>query len=299
MLDNVTDFTASLRTKAQAIGPGAVAVDPLFIEDPSVTKVVEYALKARKNILIVGPTGCGKSSLMVNICARLNEGMEIASLDGETSTDNLIAKMLITESNGQAVTSVSFGPALRAYRDGKILLLEEVDMANPDILASLHRIMETQSSFYTCNVGSGEVVKRHAKFGVAATANTIGSGEDSFIYAGTKPLNQAFMNRFSLTVRMNYLPEDLEVKVVVSKTDLPRDIAHKMVEVANEVRLAKKTSSNQQLVSTISTRDLIEWGQLVVGTGLPASEAAEYAFLNRINEADAQVIREFVRNKAC
>lgn len=298
-MDNaVKDFTSSLRSKAQAAGPDAVAIDPHFVEDAVAAKVLEYAIKNGKNFLLVGPTGCGKSSLVVNVCARLQRALEITSLDGETSTANIIAKLLIAEGlNGQSVTSVAYGPALRAYRDGKILLLEEVDMANPDILASLHRLMETQSRFYTCNEGVQDVIRRHSNYGVGATANTIGTGEDNFVYAGTKPLNQAFMNRFAVTIRMDYLPADKEAKVVEAKAGIDAHFAKRMVEVANEVRKARKSATNRQLVATVSTRDLIEWADLTANTGLSARQAAEYSFLNRINEADAEVIRGFVANK--
>ena len=246
-------------------------------------------------MLVVGPTGCGKSSLVINVCARLRERLEIVSMDGEVSTDNLLAKMLLTVENGKEVTQVAYGPALRAYKDGKGLLLEEVDMGNADVLASMHRILETQSGFYTCNVGAQDSIKKASTFFCAATANTTGWGEDTFIYAGTKPLNQAFMNRFSLTVKLNYLPKAKEIDVLVNKTRIPKQLAEKMVTVAGEVRDAR-TKAVDRVASVISTRDLLEWADMVQGMNMRPTEAAEYTFLNRAPESDAEIMRRFISN---
>lgn len=303
-ISSAQDFASSIRTKKQNTGPGELKVDQHFIEDPRVSRVVEFAIKRRKNLLIVGPTGCGKSSLAVNVMARMKDQAEIFNCDGETCTDNLIGKPWTdVDAEGKGITVVAYGAAVRAYKEGKTLLLEEVDHAMPDVHASLHRIMERQSSFYTLNVGQEEIIKRNDNFCVVATANTIGSGEDSFLYAGTKVLNLAFLNRFALTVKMDYIDKPNEITIVTNKTGIDTDIAKKMVFTANDVRDAANpariggVSGTSGLASTVSTRDLIEWADLVVGMGKSPVEASEYAFLNRINDTDADKIRTFISNR--
>ena len=299
-------FAASIRNKVSSVGePDEMVVDPNFQEDPIVAKVIEFAIRMNKNLLIVGPTGCGKSCLAINVLARMRERGEVFSCDGEVSVDNLIGKLLVTvDKSGASITSPAAGAALRAYVEGKKLLLEEVDMAVPDILASLHRIMEINQKFYVCNIGAQEIIPRHKSFSVIATANTIGTGEDTFMYAGTKPLNMAFMNRFSLTIKMGYLPKAAEVKVLISKTGVDQSIATRLVDVANDVRdaadpkrLKTVAPGSARLVSVVSTRDCIEWADAIVGMGLQPKEAAEYAFLGRISESDQDIIRTFITNR--
>jgi len=303
-ISNAQDFASSIRTKKAQAGPGELKVDPHFIEDPRAAKIVEFALKRRKNLLIVGPTGCGKSSLAVNVMARLKDRAEIFNCDGETCTDNLIGKPWTdVDAEGKGITVVAYGAAIRAYRDGKTLLLEEVDHAMPDIHASLHRIMERQSDFYVLNVGKEEVIPKHQNFMVCATANTIGSGEDTFIYAGTKVLNAAFLNRFALTIRMDYIDKTNEIKVVTNKTGIDAGLATQMVDTANDVRDAANpariggVSGTSRLSTALSTRDLLEWADAIIGTGMQPKKAAEFAFLNRTNETDAQQIRTFISNR--
>lgn len=293
LLNQAQNFSAGLRPKKVQTGPGEIYVDPHFIEDPRAAKVLEFAFRRRKNALLVGPTGCGKSCLAINVAARLQESIEPFSCEGETSTDHLIGKPW-KRPTGETVTV--YGAAARAYKNGKILLLEEVDMANADILASLHRIMEVNQGYMVLNVGEEEIIEKNPNFCVVATANTIGTGEDTFMYAGTKPLNQAFMNRFSLTVRMDYLPPDKEQKVLEKKTGIDAQIAQKLVQIAQEAREANKQDVDRT-VSTISTRDLLEWSEAIVGMDMDILEASWYAFLNRANEADVEVIQRIITNR--
>jgi MoxR-like ATPase len=116
------------------------------------------------------------------------------------------------------------------------------------------------------------------------------------MYAGTKPLNMAFMNRFGIVAKMDYLSSDKEIKVLMNKTGIDNTHANQLVSVANDARSATK-AVDAQIMTPISTRDLIEWGELIIGANLNPKDAAEYAFLNRANEADREVLRRFVENR--
>lgn len=307
--NSAVSLAAQLRNKnASTGGIDELKVDPHYEEDPQVAKIVEYAITRGKNIVIVGPTGCGKSTLAINVLARLKRKAEIVSCHGETSSDNVIGKpWLITDPNsGESITKVAYGPALRAYSQGKTLMLEEVDMSSADVLASLHRILEVKTDFYISDIGEQEVIPKHKLFGVVATANTIGSGDDDFMYSGTKPLNLAFLNRF-LGVHMGYLPEAKEVQVLKNKTGIDNQYALKMVRVANEVRDCSDpkriaggalTAGVSPMVSVISTRDLIEWGDMVMELGISLKEAARFCFLDMMPDADQESVLKLMENRS-
>lgn len=309
--NKAVDLADKLRNKNKASGePDELKIDPHFHEDPSAAMLLEYAIKRGKNAIIIGPTGCGKSSLAINVLARLKRKTEIVSCHGETSSDHLIGKpWLIKDLETQeSITKVVYGAALRAYGgdsrapDGKTLLLEEVDVAISDVLASMQRILETKTEFYHCDIGESEVIVKKPLFSVIATANTIGTGEDSFKYAGTKPLNLAFINRFCPRIIMGYLPKDKEIEVIVNKTGIDKNVASQMVEVADLVRQAGDPKViagglvpsiiGMPLVGVISTRDLIEWGDLVVELNFDVKEAAKPCFLNTMPEAEQEAVQK-------
>jgi len=306
-ISNATDFAAELRNKNGQTGDtDELKVDPHFEEDPKAAMLVEYAVNNRKNILMVGPTGCGKSSLAVNVLARLKRKAEIFSCHGETSSDGLIGKpwVVVDPATNEGITKVAYGSALRAYKYGKILLLEEVDMAMAGVLASIQRILEVQSDFYICDIGEEEIIPKNKLFSVIATANTIGTGEDDFMYAGTNALNLSFINRFSVRYIMDYLTPEKEKKVLVNKTGIDEDIAEKMIRVANDVRdasdpkriAAGSVPGGTQLASVISTRDLIEWADMTMSCPLDIKEAASYAFLNCMPDSDQESVKKFLDN---
>jgi cobaltochelatase CobS len=293
-LNAAHELVSRLRaSKAAPTGPGVEKVDPHLWEDPMPLKLLEYAVARRKNAYVYGPTGCGKSSLVINVLARKGEAMEYFSCAGETSTDELIGKPW-RKPSGEVV--VVYGAAVRAYRDGKVLLLEEVDHAQPDILTPLHRMLEVNRDFMTINIGDGEVIPRNPRFSVIATANTIGTGEGSWQYNGTKPMNAAFMSRFGV-VPMGYAPEAEEKKILVKKTGIKPDMAQTLVRVAHEARELLVDATNR-IATAISTRDLLEWAELIITGNFTMVQAATWAFLGKANEADREVLTRLVEN-AC
>jgi cobaltochelatase CobS len=298
-LQTALDLASSLRKhKAEPDALDAVQVDPFFIEDPKASAILDYAIRRRKHVYVFGPTGCGKSSFLINVAAKAGRRMEIVSMDVESSKFDIIGKLVIeTNEKGESVTAVTLGPVLRAYAEGKILLLEEVDMGNPDVLAGMHRILEQQSNFVTVDIGKPITVKRHPDFQCWATGNTSAWGEGSFLYAGTKPQNQAFMNRLNLTIEMDYIDPYNEIKVVHSKTGLDTNVAREMVLAAHDVREGQKSTSDR-IASVISTRDLLEWAEMVQGNAnISAKEAAEVCFIQRMAENDREIVRRFISNR--
>lgn len=240
------------------------------------------------NILMVGPTGCGKTTLIQELASILNQPFRRYNLNGQVKVAHFLGeKTLEPSDDGQAIVVWVDGVLPQAMRCGFWLLLDELDMCPPQILAALQGVLE-QDKILVIMDNQGEVVKPHPDFRIFATANTLGKGDESGLYAGTNILNEAFLDRFGTILECPYLEPDEEIDVLMLKTGIDKAIAEKMVETANKVRLGFE---KDECYSTFSTRKLLSWASKAVVSD-DVVQSCKVAVLNRLPRDD----REFVAN---
>lgn len=267
-------------------------VDPNFYEDPEVVKIVEFCLKERKNLLIVGPPGVGKSSLLLNVAGRFRMAVEYYGCNGESNTDQLIGVPSATLIDGVKVPVPVFGAAVLAFKYGAMLTLDEVDFMTPEVASCLHQMGELSTKRITIYLNGKHIIERHPEFFMVATANTAGHGEDGFVYHGTQAQNAAFLNRFTYTAKMSYLLPDKEVELIEKKSKVNSKIANAMVLAATDSRTKV---AKEEIVHAISPRDLFAWGDLMTKAKLDWTEAAKFAFINRMSKSDEAAVETLVR----
>ena len=102
---------------------------------------------------------------------------------------------------------------------------------------------------------------------------------------------------------MGYIDPAKEIKILMNKTGIDEDKAITLVKIANESRDATdpkrmgRSGASHQILQCITTRELIAWGNAIVGLDMTILEAAEPTFLNGMNDSDAEVVREFIINR--
>jgi len=120
------------------------------------------------------------------------EGRRVGRFYSVTLTDEMPCDALRGHYIVQGNTFVwQDGPAIRAMREGAVLIINEVDLAGPDVEAFLHELLDNRAS---CNITlpNGEVVTPAAGFKVIATMNGV-PGD----------LRDALASRFPVTVEIN------------------------------------------------------------------------------------------------
>ena len=101
------------------------------------------------------------------------------------------------------------GPVYRAMRDGRPLIIDEIDYIKPDVLASLNHILtRVAGESLTVQQDSGEEIKMREGFCVIATGN-FPSDADVERYVGTQKMNAAFLSRLR-KMEYDYLPQSVE-----------------------------------------------------------------------------------------
>jgi cobaltochelatase CobS len=251
-----------------------------FWEDPKSAYIENILENDLGSIFLTGPTGCGKSELLRRICDR-HGGYLQKNLRGEDSISDFVGQ----RESKDGETFFNDGVLPLAMKEGKNLILDEVDACPPDILFTLQPVLNGNELVVTKN--AGEIVKPSEGFHLLATGNTKGRGDETGLYKGTRIQNEAFLDRWDYVIEMDYPPEFFETNILEKKTGIEFDLANRIVISANNVRDAFK---NGEIMTTISVRRLVKFAESIPLFGL--SEAFKKTILNRMSSRDKDTVHE-------
>tara|TARA_Y100001935_G_scaffold226951_1_gene204945 strand:- start:435 stop:1655 length:1221 start_codon:yes stop_codon:yes gene_type:complete len=204
-------------------------------------------------IFITGLSGNGKTMNVSQACAQAKRECIRVNITIETDEDDLLGGYRLQE--GQTVWQN--GPVIEAMERGAILLLDEIDLASNKIMC-LQPILEGNGVFLK---KINKFVKPAPGFNVIATANTKGQGSEDGKFIGTNILNEAFLERFPITVEQSYPTNKIESKIllnVMSEKGLTKDTDTKFAEnLINWADIIRKTFYEGGVDEIISTRRLV------------------------------------------
>ena len=163
----------------------------------------------------------------------------------ETDEDDLIGGFRLV--NGETVWHN--GPVIEALQRGAVLLLDEIDLASNKILC-LQSILEGKGVFLK---KIGKFITPAEGFQVFATANTKGKGSEDGRFIGTNVLNEAFLERFAITMEQEYPSPSIEQKILMALCE-DADFCKRLVDWADIIR---KTFYDGGIEEVISTRRLV------------------------------------------
>jgi MoxR-like ATPase len=167
----------------------------------------------------------------------------------ETDEDDLLGGFRLV--NGE--TKFMPGPVIEAMERGCTLLLDECDLGSNKLLA-LQPVLEGKG-VYLKKVNKWIIPK--AGFNVIATANTKGKGSEDGRFIGTNIMNEAFLERFAITLEQPYASAAIEKKIVLGSMkkydSVDEDFALNLVTWAEVIR---KTFYDGGIDEVISTRRL-------------------------------------------
>jgi MoxR-like ATPase len=204
-------------------------------------------------VYIVGLSGNGKTMMVEQVCANLGRECVRVNITKETDETDLIGSYELIDGN----TVRREGPVLIAMRKGAILLLDETDYGSERLLC-LQPILEGKPYL---DKKTGKVISPEKGFNIIATANTKGKGSDTGQFIGANVLNEAFLERFAITVEQEYPGIDVERTILERNFDALKmdkkkhtDFIDNLVNWSENVR---KTYFDGGASEIISTRRLV------------------------------------------
>lgn len=201
-------------------------------------------------IYVTGLSGNGKTMMIEQVCAAEKRELIRVNITIETDEDDLIGGFRLVDGR----TVWHNGPVIQAMERGAILLLDEVDLGSNKMMC-LQPVLEGNSIFIK------KINKRISPmpgFNIIATANTKGKGSDDGRFIGTNVMNEAFLERFSITLEQEYPAIKVETKILNNVLKASGIEDNKFVDLLVQwADVVRKSFMDGAVTEIISTRRLV------------------------------------------
>ena len=201
-------------------------------------------------VFVSGLSGNGKTLMVEQACAQTKREWIRVNISPETDEDDLIGGFRLIGGETQWFD----GPVIQAMKAGSILVLDEIDRGSNKLMC-IQGILEGKGILIK---KTGEYVEPAQGFNVVATANTKGKGDETGRYMAATILDDAFLERFPITVEQEYPDVKIEAKILAKVFDslgvTDKTFADNLVKWADIIR---KTFDEGAIDEIISTRRLV------------------------------------------
>jgi len=278
-------------------GPETPQVKEEYVFDRDATTNLLIGMECGDRILITGPTGSGKTTLVEQIAARLNFNFVKISFDSGITRDDLVGCHQYRPGEGTVFQEGILPYAMRL--PGTIILFDEWDTIGSECSFVLQRVLQKDDGCLQILEKGGELIQPHPQNVFTATANTIGLGDETGLYAqGTNVQNYAQLNRYGVTIKLEYLPLELEKEMLRRRfTEADGTATLHDTEInafCRAISTVRDGYANGTLSVPLSPRDLINWAEkyLVMGDHMAA---AKICFLNRMLQDDSIAVQGMIQ----
>ena len=254
-----------IHTKGKDLKPNG-----LFIEELKWKYLLRSAVRG-KNILMTGPTGCGKTLAAQSLVKSLKRPDYYFNLGAtQDARATLIGNTHFNKEKGTFFSESAFVKAIKT--PNAIILLDELSRAHPEAANILMTVLDAGQRYLRLDEAEGSpIVKVASGVTFIATANVGGE------YTATRVMDRALMDRF-VQIEMDLLDKEGELALLKFKFPEADEYSlNALAEIADTTRQLIKTDASK--ISTIvSTRVNVEAAGLIYD-GFTLFEAANIAIL--------------------
>ena len=245
-----------------------------FYIDPAKWKLLKRNIEKHVNTMLIGPTGCGKTSIVKLICKEL--GLPLYIFDMGACTDP-ISTLLGVHRLQKGESIFDYAKFTQVIQEPCVILLDELSRSSIGSNNILFPCLDDRRTLNVDIAGSTDVreIKVNPEVTFISTAN-IGSE-----YTGTNTMDAALVDRF-FPIELGMIPEIQEAGVLEARVGIERGNAALIVKVANTIRslarkgdISRSVSIRETLMISSLLKDGWSIGDALKAVLLPLYEGTE------------------------
>ena len=233
--------------------------------------MLDAAMNARENVLLVGPTGSSKTTFFRAYAAARQLPLAIVECSANMDPKSVLGRRDIDHNTGFPCWLDT--PHTLVIRYGGSVVYDEVNRAHSRVTAAFHGVTSVMRRLDLQE--NGEIIRAgHGGLGEAQPV-LIGAAINPITYAGTTRMDPAFNNRFPMPVKWPYL----------------REVEEQMIRSATLLDMAWMIRSLAEVQSPVSTNMLIEFER---HTEMFGPDAAAVLFCNHFDDDEVSPVERAV-----
>ena len=228
-------------------------------------QILNKAYEAGLFVLIIGPKGTGKTSLVRDFAKNKSMNLESINFSLRTRESHLVGTKTLTD----GTVSFDEGILVKSMKEGDMLYLDEINSAEADVLLRLDEALDDRRQI-VLKESTGEVIKAKENWFVVATINPLS-------HTGTKELPPQILSRFPVRIRLEYPPENIELEIIKKYVSGEHEL--EIIQAIKLANILRQAAAVEELFYSPSLRETIAFGKLL-DKGMSSKEIANFVFGN-------------------
>lgn len=232
--------------------------DSFHVEDKDLDLVKAIHIQSKdspQNLMLTGPQGCGKTDFAYYIAAKYDRPLFVANCPTIRENKDWFGFKDIAD--GRLIWhKADFVRACET--ENAVICLDELNRVH----SSLHNALLPLLDHRRCTF----VEELDEMLEVADGVIFVATRNVGYTHTGTFGMDSAMEDRFGVAIDLDFLPAEIEMEVLVNKTGIDDDLAAKLCELAEDVRV-RATGTVSTFSRAISTRQLLNTARMMKTLG--------------------------------